>query len=49
MRPWEAYFSNYQEQGGMWVPMTGEVVWITPQGRKPYWRGTITAMAFEFA
>ena len=48
MRPWECYFSNYQQQGGMWVPMTGEAAWITPQGPKPYWRGTITAMAFEF-
>jgi hypothetical protein len=26
-----------------------EVAWLTPQDRYPYWRGTITALAYEFA
>jgi hypothetical protein len=34
---------------GMRVPMTGEVAWLTPQGRKPYWRGTIGRLDYEFA
>jgi hypothetical protein len=25
------------------------VAWLTPQGRKPYWRGTITSMQYAFA
>jgi len=49
--PWEGRWSNYQPQGGMRVPMTGEVVWLLPPsqgGDKPYWRGTITALRYEF-
>ncbi len=47
--PWEGRWSNIQTQGGMRVPMTGEVAWLTPQGRKPYWRGTITGLRYEFS
>jgi hypothetical protein len=47
--PWEGRWSNVQAQDGMRVPMTGEVAWITPEGRKPYWRGTITSMSYELA
>lgn len=34
---------------GMQVPMRGEVAWLLPAGARPYWRGTITALAYEFA
>jgi hypothetical protein len=47
--PWEGVWSHHGERDGMRVPLTGEVAWITRQGRKPYWRGTITALAYEFA
>jgi hypothetical protein len=47
--PWEGRWSNWQERGGMRVPMTGEVAWVLPEGRRPYWRGTITELAYEFA
>ncbi len=50
--PWEGRWSNYQQQGGMTVPMTGEVAWLLPQaqgGDKAYWRGTVTALHYEFA
>lgn len=46
--PWEGRWSNYQRQRGMLVPMTGEVAWLLPEGAKPYWRGTITALEYEF-
>jgi hypothetical protein len=52
MRPWEGRWSNYQEREGMRVPLTGEVAWLLPPdegGRKPYWRGTIQSLAYEFA
>ncbi|MBC7685233.1 MAG: hypothetical protein H7176_08390 [Bdellovibrionales bacterium] len=49
MLPWEGRFSNYQTHGGMKVPMQGEVAWMRPEGRKPYFVGTITAAAYEFA
>jgi hypothetical protein len=46
--PWEGVWSDHAERDGMRVPLTGEVTWLTPKGRKPYWRGTITALAYEF-
>jgi hypothetical protein len=49
MLPWEGNWSNYQTQGGLTVPFTGEVVWIRPEGRKPYFRGTVSALRHEFS
>ena len=45
--PWEGVWSHVAERDGMRVPLTGEVAWLTSEGRKPYWRGTITAVAYE--
>ena len=47
--PWEGRWSDYQVHDGMRVPMAGEVAWLAPEGRKPYWRGTITSLRYEFA
>lgn len=50
MRPWEGRWSDYQWHDGMRVPMSGEVAWLLPAeegGRKPYWRGSITALRYE--
>jgi hypothetical protein len=52
MRAWEGRFTNYQTQAGMRVPMSGEVAWLLPAeegGRKPYWRGTVTSISYEFS
>lgn len=49
MTPWEGRWSDVQVRDGMRVPMSGEVAWLTPEGRKPYWRGTITTLRYEFA
>ncbi len=49
MTPWEGRYSDYQERGGMRVPFSGEVAWLTPEGRKPYWRGVIRSASYEFA
>ncbi|EHR70966.1 hypothetical protein BurJ1DRAFT_2126 [Burkholderiales bacterium JOSHI_001] len=49
MAPWEGIWSNYQWRDGVRVPLTGEVAWMRPEGRKPYFIGTVTAMAFEFS
>jgi hypothetical protein len=48
MMPWDCTFSNYQVRDGMNVPITGEAAWIRPEGRKPYFRGTITSVSYEF-
>lgn len=47
--PWEGRWSDVQPQGGMRVPMSGEVAWLTPEGRRVYWRGTITSARYELA
>jgi hypothetical protein len=47
--PWEGRWSEYRELQGLRVPMSGEVAWLLPEGRKAYWRGTITSLQFEFA
>lgn len=49
MLPWEGRYANYQTHGGMSVPMQGEVAWMLPEGRQPYFVGTVTAVAYEFA
>jgi hypothetical protein len=47
--PWEGRFFNYEEHNGVKVPMEGEVGWVLPEGRKPYWRGHIVDIVYEFA
>ena len=49
MMPWECSLSGYVVRDGMTVPITGEVSWVRPEGRRPYFRGTITSLTYEFA
>ena len=49
MAPWEGHWSNYQARDGMQVPFTGEVAWMRPGGRRPYFVGTVTALTYEFS
>jgi len=44
--PWEGRFWNYEERGGMMIPLDGEVAWILPSGRKPYWRGHMDVIEY---
>jgi hypothetical protein len=46
--PWEGRWSNHQRRDGMRVPLDGEVAWLLPEGPLIYWRGTITALRYEF-
>ncbi|HOM30335.1 MAG TPA: hypothetical protein PLS81_12905 [Deltaproteobacteria bacterium] len=47
--PWCGRFWNYQERSGMMVPVDGEVSWLLPGGARPYWRGRLTDIVYEFA
>ena len=47
--PWQGRFWSYAERDGMRVPLDGEVAWLLPEGAKPYWRGRITSVIYEFA
>jgi hypothetical protein len=49
MAPWEGIWSNYRTLDGVQVPFTGEVAWMRPDGRKPYFVGTVTSLKFEFS
>ena len=46
--PWQCRFWNYEERARMLVPLDGKVAWLLPAGAKPYWRGHITELAYEF-
>lgn len=45
--PWEGRVFDYQRRDGLLIPVRGEVAWITPEGRLPYWRGTITEIHYH--
>lgn len=47
--PWEGRCWNFALRNGMRVPMDGEVAWLLPEGPKPYWRGHLTRVEFEYA
>jgi hypothetical protein len=47
--PWGGRFGDYEQRGGMLVPLQGEVAWLLPGGPKPYWRGRITNLEYQFA
>lgn len=47
--PWEGTWSNHQRVDNMTVPLTGEVAWLLPEGRKTYWRGTVTSLSHEWS
>jgi len=48
MLPWEGRWSDYQVSDGMTVPTRGEAAWLQPEGRKPYFVGTVTSLTYEF-
>lgn len=45
--PWQGRFSDYEERGGMRIPLAGEVEWVLPDGPQAYWRGRIIAASYE--
>ena len=47
--PWEGSWSDYQARDGMMVPVKGEAAWLRPEGRKPYFHGTLTSLTYEFS
>ncbi len=48
MLPWECSLSGYQLRAGMRVPTRGEVAWMRPEGRKSYFVGNLTSLAYAF-
>lgn len=46
--PWQCRVWDYQTHHGMQIPTEGEVAWLLPGGKLPYWRGQITSINYEF-
>jgi len=46
--PWECRVWAYHQLNGMQIPTEGEVAWLLPEGRLPYWRGHIDKIEYEF-
>jgi hypothetical protein len=46
--PWQGRFWDYASRSGMRVPLQAEVAWDLPQGLSTYFRGTSTALKYEF-
>lgn len=44
---WEGLHCDYQCIDGVMIPTSGEVAWVLPEGRAPYWRGRLTDVRFE--
>ena len=47
--PWEGTWSQEERRDGMLVPIVGEVAWLLPEGRLPYWRGRLTDVRYDFS
>ncbi len=47
--PWEGMWTASSPRNGMRVPSAGEVAWLLPEGRVPYWRGRVKAVVYAFA
>lgn len=47
--PWECRLSDYRRVHGMMIPHVGEVAWLLPERDASYYRGRVTALAYEFA
>ena len=47
--PWVGRFWNHARRNGMRIPLDAEVAWRTPAGERPYWRGHVGRVDYEFA
>ncbi|MBN2433580.1 MAG: hypothetical protein JXQ27_19090 [Acidobacteria bacterium] len=46
--PWEGHWFGVKTRQGVRIPLSGEVAWILPAGPKPYRRGCIQRITFDF-
>ncbi|HSH46677.1 MAG TPA: DUF6544 family protein, partial [Longimicrobiales bacterium] len=48
LTPFEGTFGAYGEVDGMLIPLEGEVGWMLPDGRFPYWRGRVAKVEYGY-
>lgn len=46
--PWQGRFWDYELCDGMLIPLEGEVAWLFQEGPRPYWRGHIKRIEYEY-
>lgn len=49
LTPWLGRWRDYEQRQGMHIPLSGEVAWQLPDGPKPYWRGRLIRIDYEFS
>ena len=49
LTPFEAICGSYARRDGVMIPMSGEVAWLLPEGRFPYWRGRPVDVRYDVA
>jgi hypothetical protein len=47
--PWHCRLWSYAIWEGMRVPLEAEAAWVMPEATKPYFRGRITGLRYQFA
>ena len=48
LTPWVGHHRDYTCLSGMMIPTSGEVAWVLPTGRQPYWRGRLISATFDW-
>jgi hypothetical protein len=46
--PGQGRFWTCAVRDGIQVPLGGEVAWVMPDGIKPYYRGKLTSLSYEY-
>lgn len=46
--PWRGRFWHYERRQGVLVPIEGEVAWVIDGHDRPYWRGRLTGIGYDF-
>ncbi|MFH1763501.1 MAG: DUF6544 family protein [Gemmatimonadota bacterium] len=47
--PWQGRFWSYERRDRMLIPLEGEVAWVVEGEPRPYWRGRIQEIEYEFS
>ena len=48
LTPFEGRYHEFARRGGgVLIPRSAEVAWLLPEGRYPYWRGSLVEVAYE--
>ena len=48
LTPWQVSMGDYEQRGGMMIPIAAEVAWLLAAGPFTYWRGRIDTVQYRF-